>query len=854
MALFKNIYLTEAGQELLNNRITGETTDPLSITSIAIGDGVAPADTRSITALVHEVRRLAVETGTTSAGVLRVTARLSTDQISENIVHRELGLYSGDTLFAYCNAGDDYDFIPATGQSTAVIKMIACNLYIGDVDVVIETYKSPDYVTFEALEQRVREPLREAVDLTKAAADSAAKSAASASESSAQAQRSEQQASSSANTATSAASNATQAASNAANSAESVNRAVDLMTAGDLETPDGDESLNCYWIHFVSPKKGSIEAIDMACRPASRDDVSTTPAYLGIWEQDENSNTYSKIGESVNTATFSAGGWYRWRFDNLKLTGRPLRLMPLSEPERLWDDPGGLILGLSVSKSSDGYATCPAGKLSYIPHMIMGYSAPLDSAVRSAAASAEMASTAAEAAQRAAALVGSVADEAKRAADSAASAQAAAESVATNAAEAKTAAEQARASVERLSTVMTYRGSVSTYDDLPADDTLSIGDFYNVIDTDANYAWTGKEWDLVGSGVNLDGLATKDEVQAVQATASTAAQNALAANTNVQKAMNAAMQNLCFHHRDQFEALASQMVEQGDQYFPEARHVTMSEKNKWNDAAFAVQFSGIGDSGNIVIIGRAARTVNIGWDASAQPGGVAIGCEAMALDGETVLSASVKTAEIAEAVFGVLSPWSNKAKDHLGGKPGIFFGKTGEEVYISFDALKEKLTNSGNVDVGCVAVGYNSSSTLGESVAIGNNAQARGDAIAVGGWAYASVDGVAIGGHAEDYGTAVGSGTWAEKGAFALGGGGFAKKGTGILSVYYKPDNPQGSNSDYFTFICLVGKDSPTAAEHTDGEAGLLYRARGEAERYIKLRKLFDIVESADEILALINK
>ena len=45
-----------------------------------------------------------------------------------------------------------------------------------------------------------------------------------------------------------------------------------------------------------------------------------------------------------------------------------------------------------------------------------------------------------------------------------------------------------------VSSVYKFKGSVSTYNDLPSTD-LTEGDTYNVEDTGANYAWTGSVWD-----------------------------------------------------------------------------------------------------------------------------------------------------------------------------------------------------------------------------------------------------------------------------------------------------------------------------------------------------------------------
>lgn len=61
--------------------------------------------------------------------------------------------------------------------------------------------------------------------------------------------------------------------------------------------------------------------------------------------------------------------------------------------------------------------------------------------------------------------------------------------------------------------VLHYKGSVATYDDLPAD--AEIGDVYNVIDTGSNYAWTGEEWDELGSSVDVSNLVSLDGTQTI---------------------------------------------------------------------------------------------------------------------------------------------------------------------------------------------------------------------------------------------------------------------------------------------------------------------------------------------------
>lgn len=63
-----------------------------------------------------------------------------------------------------------------------------------------------------------------------------------------------------------------------------------------------------------------------------------------------------------------------------------------------------------------------------------------------------------------------------------------------------------------VTTVMRYKGSVATFSDLPTTPAPTLGDTYNVIDTNANYTWDGSAWDLIGSTVDLSGYATKTEV------------------------------------------------------------------------------------------------------------------------------------------------------------------------------------------------------------------------------------------------------------------------------------------------------------------------------------------------------
>ena len=49
-----------------------------------------------------------------------------------------------------------------------------------------------------------------------------------------------------------------------------------------------------------------------------------------------------------------------------------------------------------------------------------------------------------------------------------------------------------------VSNIYKFKGSVNTFEDLPAVENVSAGDVYNVLDSDMNYAWSGQNWDSLG--------------------------------------------------------------------------------------------------------------------------------------------------------------------------------------------------------------------------------------------------------------------------------------------------------------------------------------------------------------------
>lgn len=67
------------------------------------------------------------------------------------------------------------------------------------------------------------------------------------------------------------------------------------------------------------------------------------------------------------------------------------------------------------------------------------------------------------------------------------------------------------ATKEDLSTVFKYKGNKATYADLPTTGN-EVGDVWNVLDTDKNYAWNGTSWDDLAGTVDLSNYYTKSQV------------------------------------------------------------------------------------------------------------------------------------------------------------------------------------------------------------------------------------------------------------------------------------------------------------------------------------------------------
>lgn len=83
----------------------------------------------------------------------------------------------------------------------------------------------------------------------------------------------------------------------------------------------------------------------------------------------------------------------------------------------------------------------------------------------------------------------------------------------------QTASDVETAITNKISSVMTYKGTVANYSDLPTN--AKVGDTYNITNKSShnkagdNAAWNGTSWDILAGTIDLSGYYTKDEMKAL---------------------------------------------------------------------------------------------------------------------------------------------------------------------------------------------------------------------------------------------------------------------------------------------------------------------------------------------------
>ncbi len=155
MANFSNISITQAGAALIAAAVANATKIEFSHIAVGSGELQAGQDITLLTELVFHEVDLPIESMTSEGAAVIVIANLNTATVESPFLHRELGIYAGDVLVAYANAGDDYDAIPSMGGATALSKKIRVALNIAPGATSFRDIDSDEFVTYAGLQARI---------------------------------------------------------------------------------------------------------------------------------------------------------------------------------------------------------------------------------------------------------------------------------------------------------------------------------------------------------------------------------------------------------------------------------------------------------------------------------------------------------------------------------------------------------------------------------------------------------------------------------------------------------------------------------------------------------------------------
>lgn len=162
MANFSGLILTDRGRDILAAALTGET---LTFTRVALGDGLAPANPEALATLVSEKRNAPIQSfAVIGNGTSRIRAIVTNVGLAAGFFAREVGVFATDpdtgseTLYAYANAGDQADYLPAAGGATIVEQLFDLITVVDTAPNVVAVindsliYATKDELTGVALE------------------------------------------------------------------------------------------------------------------------------------------------------------------------------------------------------------------------------------------------------------------------------------------------------------------------------------------------------------------------------------------------------------------------------------------------------------------------------------------------------------------------------------------------------------------------------------------------------------------------------------------------------------------------------------------------------------------------------
>ena len=155
---FGSLILTNKGREVLTRAQLGA---ELKFTGIAIGDGSYNGSYNDITALSNQLAVLDILRAETKGSICMLEADISNEGVTTGYYFRELGILAknGDetVLYAYTNAGEDAEYIPAGNGAVSVEKRLRLSLLTEGASDITFDAASVMYVEQKEFDETVQD-------------------------------------------------------------------------------------------------------------------------------------------------------------------------------------------------------------------------------------------------------------------------------------------------------------------------------------------------------------------------------------------------------------------------------------------------------------------------------------------------------------------------------------------------------------------------------------------------------------------------------------------------------------------------------------------------------------------------
>ena len=157
--MFTRFYVTNFGKELMAKAVEGI---KLEFSRVQIGSGALAegADIEATTALVAPIKYTPISDLRANKERAYVSFQLTNSDMSSGFVFREIGLFAkdpdeGEILFAYANAGDDPENVPAPTESVVDYVMQLETVIDNDVEVTVNVDESLVFATRKELTEAI---------------------------------------------------------------------------------------------------------------------------------------------------------------------------------------------------------------------------------------------------------------------------------------------------------------------------------------------------------------------------------------------------------------------------------------------------------------------------------------------------------------------------------------------------------------------------------------------------------------------------------------------------------------------------------------------------------------------------